>query len=153
MTLEALADERALRLLADQLFVFTDEKRWTDLEALFVDGDVAVDMTSLVGGAPVTMTAADLLAGFRQGLHVEKASHHMTTNVRIEIDGDAATIRTQGYAWNHLSTGGGTDFWETWGTYLLTARRTDAGWKLASFRYDAKLNRGNEAVRTHTLGG
>ena len=148
--LPPLADDRALRLLTDRLFAFTDEKRWDALEALYVDGPIRVDMTSLTGGAPAETTAADLVGGFRVGLHDGKASHHMTTNVRVEVDGDRAVVRCQGYAWNRLTAGGGSDLWETWGTYRLEARRTDAGWRFDGFRYDAAHNRGDEAVRTHT---
>ena len=145
-------DDRALRLLTDRLFVYTDDKRWDDLESLYVDGPIQVDMTSLVGGEPAETTAADLVAGFNVGLHDGKESHHMTTNVRVAVDGDRATVRCQGYAWNRLTTGGGSDLWETWGTYALGAVRAASGWRFDAFTYRAKHNRGNEAVRTHTAG-
>ena len=143
-------DDRALRHLTDLLFVTTDEKRWDDLEALYVDGPIRVDMTSLVGGKPAETTAKDLVDGFRAGLHADKASHHMATNLRVSVDGDRAEVLAQGYAWNRLDTAGGDALWETWGTYRLTARRENAGWRFDGFAYHAKDNRGNEAVRTHT---
>lgn len=146
-------DERTLRHLADLVFITTDEKRWDDLEALYVDGPIHVDMSSLVGGGAVETTAADLVAGFRQGLHAEKSSHHMTTNVRVSVDGDWAEVQAQGYAWNRLDTAGGDTLWETWGTYRLAARRDGGVWRFDGFTYQAKHNRGNEAVRTHTLDG
>ena len=148
--LAPLDDDRTLRHLAGLLFVRTDEKRWDDLEALYVDGPIDVDMTSLVGGEPAQTTAEALVAGFRAGLHADKASHHMTTNVRVSVDGDRAEVLAQGYAWNRLDTSGGGDLWETWGTYRLAARRAGGAWRFDGFAYHAKHNRGNEAVRTHT---
>lgn len=144
-------DEHELRRLADLLFITTDLKDWAGARALFVDGEIEVDMSSLVGGGPLRMTADDLFAGFRVGLHARKASHHMATNYRITAEGDRAEVWAHGYAWNHLpGATGGSELWETWSNYRLTCRRTPGGWRLDGFRYYAKLNRGNEAVRAHT---
>lgn len=147
----SLADEQQLRSLADALFAFTDRKDWASAVALFVDGAIDVDMTSLAGGAPLTMTAAELFAGFDRGLHAGKLSHHMTTNYRMSVTGDAAEVLAHGYAWNLLQDyAGGSNLWETWGNYRLTMRRGTDGWKMNGFSYFAKFNRGNEYVRTHT---
>lgn len=148
----SLADEQQIRHLTNSLFAFTDLKDWSSATALFVEGPIEVDMSSLVGGSPVTMTAAELFAGFSVGLHAKKQSHHMATNYRITINGEAAELWAQGYAWNLLQDyHGGSDLWETWGNYRLTMRRGPDGWRMDGFRYYAKLNRGNEYVRSHTL--
>jgi hypothetical protein len=146
-------DEHALCTLADQLFIATDAKDWAAARALFADGEIQVDMSSLVGGEPVRLTADTLIGGFRAGLHAGKASHHMTTNYRISVAGDRAEIFAHGYAWNGIAGfPAGQDLWETWGNYRLTARRVGAGWRLDGFRYDSKWTRGNDAVRTHAAG-
>src|SRR5262245_1044572 len=72
----SLLDERALERLCNELFAATDRKDWNAARGVFVDGSMLVDMTSLAGGAPAYMTADDLVAGFRQGLHRDKVSHH-----------------------------------------------------------------------------
>jgi len=144
------ADEQAVRRLADELFITTDQKDWAAARTLFADGPIEVDTSSLAGGGPVRISADELLSGFRAGLHAGKASHHMATNYRIRVDGDRAELFAHGYAWNRLAAfPAGQDLWETWGTYRLTCRRTVGGWRLDGFRYDSKLTRGNDAVRTH----
>jgi hypothetical protein len=146
-------DERELQHLADDLFIATDRKDWISARALFVDGDVDIDLSSLAGGGQVQMSADALIAGFTAGLHPGKTSHHMTTNYRITIESGRAEIRAHGYAWNHVpSLPEAENTWETWGNYLLTARRVAGTWKLDGFRYYSRLTRGNEAVRTHTAG-
>jgi hypothetical protein len=146
-----IEDDLAVRKVADELFLTTDEKDWTALRRLFVEGPIVVDMSSLAGGGPVTITADDLVAGFRAGLHAEKASHHIAANYRVKVEGDRAELFAHGYAWNRVAAlGPGADFWETWGDYRLTLRRERAGWRIASFRYDSKMTRGNDGVRTHT---
>jgi hypothetical protein len=139
-----------LRRIADELFITTDLKDWAAARALFVDGPIEVDMSSLVGGAPVRITADQLMQGFSAGLHAGKISHHLATNYRIRIELDRAELWAHGYAWNRVpSLPSGTDLWETWGNYRLTYRREAAGWRLDGFRYYSKLTRGNEDVRTH----
>lgn len=123
------ADEAAIRRLTDELFITTDLKDWTAARALFADGPIEVDMSSLAGGGAVRMTADQLIDGFRAGLHPGKVSHHLATNYRIRVEGD---------------------LWETWGNYRLTYRRVSGEWRLDGFRYYSKLTRGNDEVRTHS---
>ena len=145
------ADLVTIHALVDDLFLATDAKDWARAEALFHAASMRVDMTSLIGGAPLEPTPAQLFAGFASGLHAGKVSHHMTSNVRITLQGDTAAIVAHGYAWNHVpALPTGENLWETWGVYELTARRTAAGWRLASFTYRSRLTRGPDAVRTHT---
>jgi hypothetical protein len=145
------SDEDAIRGLADALFVTTDRKEWASGRALFVDGLIDVDMSSLAGGGPVRITADELYQGFRKGLHSGKASHHMATNYQVRIAGEQAELWAQGYAWNHVAAlPEGANLWETWGTYRLTCRRTPAGWRLDGFHYYSRLTRGSDAVRTHS---
>lgn len=144
-------DESDLRRLADELFITTDLKDWTAVRALFVDGPIDVDMSSLAGGGPVCMTADDLIAGFRGGLHPGKISHHIAANYRISIEDDRAELWAHGYAWNRVpALPASDDLWETWGNYRLSFRRNGDAWRLDGFRYFSKLTRGNDAVRTHT---
>jgi hypothetical protein len=145
------ADEAELRRLTDELFITTDLKDWAAMRALFVDDPIEVDMSSLVGGGPVQLTADELIAGFRAGLHPGKVSHHLASNYRITVQGDRAEIWAHGYAWNRMpALPAGEDLWETWGNYRLSYRRVAGEWRLDGFRYYSKLTRGNEAVRTHT---
>lgn len=144
-------DEAELRRLTDELFINTDLKDWTSARALFVDGPIEVDMSSLVGGGPVQLTADELIAGFRAGLHPGKVSHHLAANYRITVQGDRAEVWAHGYGWNQVpALPAGADLWETWGNYRLSCRRVAGQWRLDGFRYYSKLTRGKEAVRTHT---
>jgi hypothetical protein len=141
-------DERAVLRVVDDLFVLTDRKDWAGVRALFADGPVDVDMSSLAGDGPVAITADVLIAGFTVGLHANKRSHHMTTNARVTFVDDTALATAHGYAWNMLV--GRADLWETWGAYTLKLKRQNDCWKIAAFRYDARANRGDDTIRTHT---
>jgi hypothetical protein len=148
---DPLQHEAELRRVADELFITTDLKDWSAMRSLFADGRIEVDMSSLVGGGPVQLTADQLIAGFEAGLHPEKLSHHLAANFRIAVNGDRGEVWAHGYAWNRVpALPAGSDLWETWGNYRLTFRRVGGDWRLDGFRYYSKLTRGNDAVRTHT---
>jgi hypothetical protein len=150
-TIALLADEHAIREIVDLLFIYTDQKAWVKARSLFTDGLLEIDMSSLNGGTSVQMTADELLTGFDVGLHEGKTSHHLASNYHITIEGDQAEVWAHGYSWNRLlAAPAGADLWETWGNYRLSLLRTATGWQLSAFRYFAKYNRGDEAVRTHT---
>jgi hypothetical protein len=146
-----VADEAEIRRVADELFITTDLKDWTAARALFTDGTIEVDMSSLAGGGPVQLTADQLIDGFRSGLHADKVSHHLVGNYRVEVEGDRAELWAHGYAWNWVAAlGAGSDLWETWGNYRLSYRRMGDRWLITAFRYYSKLTRGSDTVRTHT---
>lgn len=144
--------ETDLRRLLDKLFVLTDAKAWEELRTLFVNDTMIVDMSSLAGGGPVEMTADELIAGFTAGLHADKISHHMATNMQVVLRDTRAEVTAQGYAWNLVTTlPAGKDFWETWGSYRLTCQQVGKKWRIDGFSYFSKHTRGPDAVRTHTV--
>lgn len=150
--IDAVAAELSIRRVVDTLFAMTDTKDWATVGGLFTD-DIDVDMSSL-GGPSGPSTAAALVDGWQQGLHQDKQSHHMASNIRVDVAGDTATVTCQGYAYN-LLTGAAADdvddpMWEVWGTYTFPATRTVAGWRLAGFAFHARYSRGNAAVPAHT---
>jgi hypothetical protein len=143
-------EEAAIRRVVDRLFVETDAKHWDSVRGLFADGDIAVDMTSLAGGVPSTMSADDLVGAFGTALHLDKASHHLVTNVLVTSHGPRASVTAQGYAWNRVASfGAGNDLWETWGTYAIALERGSHGWRITGFTYTSKLTRGNVDVWRH----
>jgi len=140
--------ERAILRTVDDLFILTDRKDWAGVQALFVDGLIDVDMSSVAGGGGAAMTAEVLVDGFRVGLHANKRSHHMTSNYRVVVANNVATVSAHGYSWNALV--GRKDLWETWGVYTIRLKEMNGCWKIAAFRYDAKANRGDDRIRAHT---
>ena len=117
-------------------------KDWAGARALFAEGPIEVDMSSLVGGEPIKITADQLIAGFQVGLHADKVSHHLAANYRIGVTGDRAEVWAHGYAWNRVpALPPGADLWETWGNYRLSFRRVAGQWRLDAFRYFSKHTR------------
>jgi hypothetical protein len=136
--------------LVDAIFDTVDAKAWDDTQELF-DTKVSVDFTSLDGGQPVTMSAADLVNGWRQGLHAKKKSFHMVGHYRVAGDANAVTASVKGYAWNVLDEDLGGGMWEVWGSYDIPFRRTADGWRATGIAFYAWHTRGDDSVRTNRL--
>jgi hypothetical protein len=128
-----------------------DDKAWDACLALF-DETIDVDFTSLAGGEPARIPATALTDGWKAGLHARKQSFHLRGNHHVGIDGDTASVISKGYAYNRLDEDLGGGMWEVWGIYRHTLRRTPDGWKCTGMTLEVRTTRGDDAVRTHTLG-
>jgi hypothetical protein len=144
--LQALLDERAVIRIADRIDRAVDAKDWPLARSYFADR-VTVDFSSLNGQPPATIPADELIAGWAGNLKGNKTSLHLRTNHDVVIEGDHATVHSNGYAWNRME-GNGEPLWEVWGTYRHRLTRMDGSWKVDGFVFRATHERGNSWVKT-----
>jgi hypothetical protein len=143
-----MSDRIEIIELVDAIFDTVDAKNWDETQALF-ENKVTVDFTSLNGGEPAAISGAELVDGWRQGLHAGKKSFHLVGHYRITSNDDTATVGVKGYAYNVLDEEFGGGMWEVWGAYEIPVRRTPAGWRATGISFFAWHTRGDDAVRTH----
>ncbi|WP_425092339.1 nuclear transport factor 2 family protein [Tropicimonas sp. S265A] len=152
ITAETLVDRAQLIHIADSLDAAVDAKAWAEARSYFTD-QIDVDFTSLIGGAPASIPADALIAGWSGNLTEEKPSFHLRGNHRITFDtADTAIMQSHGYAWNRMEAGahpenGGEALWEVWGTYTHEFTRTEDGWRIDAMTFTATAQRGNPFVR------
>ena len=157
ITPERAPDIAEMIRVADAIDAAVNAKDWERTRSYFTD-TITVDFSSLVGGEPATISAHGLIAGWSTNLTDEKTSFHQRTNHLVAFDGpDAATMTSQGYAWNRYEPGGeeangGDPLWEVWGTYGHAFTRTDDGWKVNAMTLDVHHQRGNDFVRDTVPG-
>ena len=157
ITGDNVADVLEMIRVADAVDAAVDAKAWPTARALFTD-TIDVDFTSLAGGEPATIPSDALIEGWSANLAAEKTSFHQRTNHRVRFDGpDAATMTSEGYAWNRMEAGadeanGGDPMWEVWGTYTHGFERVDGAWRVASMALDVAAQRGNGWVRDTVPG-
>jgi hypothetical protein len=142
----SLTDELAIQRVPTEIEIAVDRKDWAKARAHFAD-TVRVDFTSLAGGQPDTIKSDDLIKSWSANLGPKKQSHHQRGHGLVTINGDKATIYSQGYAWNRME-GNGDPLWEVWGNYTHDLIRTPAGWKVTSFTFEKTYERGNMWVKT-----
>ena len=144
--LQRLVDERALIRIVDQIDRAVDAQDWKRARGYFAER-VRVDFSSLSGQPETTIPADDLIAGWAGNLKGNKTSLHLRTNHDIAINGDRATVKSNGYAWNRME-GNGDPLWEVWGTYTAEMGRGNDGWEVDAFAFHKTHERGNDWVKT-----
>ncbi|UVK37059.1 nuclear transport factor 2 family protein [Mesorhizobium sp. AR10] len=142
----AYADERAVIRIADAIDRAVDAQDWKLARSYFADS-VSVDFSSLSGQPPATIASDDLIGTWAANLRGSKTSLHLRTNHQVVIDGDRATVSSNGYAWNRME-GNGDPLWEVWGTYEHRLGRSGVGWTVDGFTFRMTHERGNPWVKT-----
>jgi hypothetical protein len=145
---QRLADELELMRIPAEIEIAVDRKDWTTARAFFAD-QVRVDFTSLVGGQPATIPSDALMQGWSSNLKGDKESLHIRGHALVTINGDRATVHSNGYAWNRKpgATDGSGDLWEVWGAYTHEMTRTAQGWKVTGFTFVKTHERGSMWVK------
>jgi hypothetical protein len=148
-SLQRIADELELARIPAEVEIAVDRKDWPRARSFFAD-TIRVDFTSLVGGQPATIPADGLIQGWSGNLRGNKQSLHMRGQPLITITGDAATVYSNGYAYNRMSGApdGSGDLWEVWGAYTHELQRTSQGWRITSFTFQKMHERGSNWVKT-----
>lgn len=145
-SLQRLADELDLQRIPALVEFAVDRKDWAAARIHFAD-QVRVDFTSLAGGAPATIPADALIGAWSDNLKGDKESLHIRGHALVEIAGDRATVRSNGYAWNRKPGGPDGDLWEVWGHYTHEFARTPQGWRIVGFTFVKTHERGSMWVK------
>ena len=146
--LERVVTERRLIEIADAIDRAVDDKDWGRARSYFAD-ELRV---SLPGAEPRAMPADDLVGAWEANLYDGKASFHLRGNHLVTLDGDAASVRSSGYAWNRVEGLEGGDLWEVWGHYEHRFERRDGEWIVTGFAFQPTYQRGNTAIPTYRPG-
>lgn len=145
VTADNVATRAELIRIADGIDTAVDAKDWRRARSFFAP-NVAVDFSSLGGGAPSTITGEQLIDGWATNLKPSKTSFHARTNHQVVIEGERATMTSHGYAWNRLE-GNGEPLWEVWGVYTHRFERADGGWRVTGLSLKVSHERGNMWVK------
>jgi SnoaL-like protein len=126
----------------NQLFIATDNRDWATVRGCLAD-TVFLDMTSLAGGRPSSMTAEQVAAGWEQGLRSIEAVHHQAGNYRVDVEGREATAFCYGTASHYRKTRSGRNTRVFVGSYDFHLQLTEGRWQIDSFRFNFKYVEGN----------
>jgi 3-phenylpropionate/cinnamic acid dioxygenase small subunit len=119
--------------ISDRLHEFAralDSRDWQAYIDGYADGG-ELDLPDPVGGGRFVIPKAKL-AEFVQALAGYTATHHVSSNHQIVVDGNRATSRS--YLQAVHVRGEATDHWTAGGWYDCTYLRTPEGWKFNRVR-------------------
>jgi 3-phenylpropionate/cinnamic acid dioxygenase small subunit len=122
--LRAFFDRQQISELLNDFAYYLDTKQWAQWIDLFDDDGV-------LALPAVTKDKQTLAAdGGPRGLMDMHATHHISSNHRIDVDGDTATANSYVQA-THVPVADAADQqWVLGGWYDTELRRTGAGWKI-----------------------
>jgi hypothetical protein len=137
-----LAEKDRIVETINQLFIGTDQKDWQKVKGLFAPV-VHFDMTSLAGGAPVTMTPQQIVDAWDKGLKPLKAVHHQAGNYIVTVSGSEADAFCYGIASHYLPTKSGRNTRTFVGSYDFHLVKKDGVWWIDRFKFNLKYLDGN----------
>ena len=146
---ERLLDREEVLDTVVALFVATDERDWPRVESCLAN-PVTLDMTSLAGGEPASLTPAAVAAGWRDGLRAIDEVHHQVGNFRLRVSGDEADVSCYGVAFHHRRIANPDNVRTFVGAYDIHLRRVEGDWRIDLFRFRVKFVTGNRNLETAT---
>lgn len=140
---EILAVRQQVEDLVIRMFVATDERDWETLKTCFTDPFV-LDMTSMVGGGPSTMSPSQVAAAWAEGFRPLSHVHHQVGNFQTTVNGSSATVRCYGIALHHRNRIAAERKTRRFvGTYEFEISQAEGRWRIARFRFNLKFIDGN----------
>lgn len=140
------ADAWSTRLAAEdtvvRMFVATDERDWSTLQDCFTD-PFTLDMTSMVGGAPATMTPKDVARAWAEGFAALDHVHHQVGNFRTTLTPGQAVVQCYGVAFHHRAKATGLKTRVFVGTYELLLIPSVRRWQISQLTFKLKFIDGN----------
>lgn len=133
-----LEDKAAVVATIDGLFIATDQKEWAKVRWCFAP-EVLLDMTSMSGGEPATMSPDAITQAWEDAFAPIAAVHHQTGNFRVTMRGDEADAFCYGTAYHHVPNPSGNSTRRFVGTYEFHLVRTSAGWRIDRLKYNLKF--------------
>ena len=126
----------------NRLFISTDNRDWNAIRQIFAP-EVLFDMTSMVGGKPVTMTPAEIVDAWEKGLRPLKAIHHQAGNYMVTINGNEADAFCYGIASHYLPNKTNRNTRIFVGSYNFHLVKNGENWQIDRFKFNLKYIDGN----------
>jgi hypothetical protein len=139
---QKLLAKEDVRDVVNRLFISTDNRDWDAVRDLFA-AEVLFDVTSMVGGEPVTMKPADIVAAWDKGLKPIMAIHHQTGNYVINIEQNTAHVFCYGIASHYLPNKTNRNTRTFVGSYNFHLIKSGAKWQIDQFKFNLKYIDGN----------
>jgi hypothetical protein len=148
-TLSDLLDKDAVVARITELFLATDRKDWTAVEACFAP-TVTFDMSSVGAGPARSVSPRDIATGWRTGLAGVEHIHHQAGNFVVTVAGDEAEAFCYGIAYHHRARRDGRSTRVFVGSYDFRLARADDApaptWRITAMRFALKFLDGNPAL-------
>ena len=139
---ENVLEKEKVKETVNRLFISTDNRDWSEVSSLFAS-EVLFDMTSMVGGDPVTLTPQEIVTSWEKGLKPLKAIHHQAGNYIVSINQNEAEVFCYGIASHYLPNKSNQNTRTFVGSYDFHLVKNDQRWQIDKFKFNLKYIDGN----------
>lgn len=146
MTDTRLADRLDIQDTVTRLGWSIDRQDWTMLAGVLAPR-IALDYTSLYGGAPHEVTREELIGRMRAFVGALDAVQHQVFGVLSEVDGDTASATANVAGVHRKATHLGNPLWTVAGTYHFGLARSGGGWQITAQKLTVLWSDGNQHLR------
>jgi hypothetical protein len=140
--MDGLAARLAVEDTVVRMFVATDERDWPTLESCFTD-PFTLDMTSMAGGKPATVTPRQVATTWAQAFEPLDHVHHQVGNFRTSVTSSQAIVHCYGVAFHHRAKASGLKTRLFVGTYELVLIPSVQTWLISQLTFKLKFVDGN----------
>lgn len=138
---QELLSKEEVKQVVNQLFISTDNRDWDTVSRLFAP-EVLFDMTSMVGGDPVTLTPRQIVDSWAKGLEPLKAIHHQAGNYIVHTNQNEADVFCYGIASHYLPNKTNRNTRVFVGSYEFHLIKNET-WQIDKFKFILKYIDGN----------
>ena len=128
--------------VVNRLFISTDNRDWDTVSQIFTS-KVLFDMTSMVGGEPMTLTSQEIVNSWEKGLKPIKAIHHQTGNYIVTVNKKEADVFCYGIASHYLPNKTNQNTRIFVGSYNFHLIKNGEDWQIDKFKFNLKYIDGN----------
>ncbi|MCS5634872.1 MAG: nuclear transport factor 2 family protein [Myxococcota bacterium] len=139
--LQLLVDKQAISEVLYNYAAGCDRRDWALFRACFCD-PVEIDLSTWNGNPPALVPIDDWVAGVCAGLSGFDATHHLSGNHRVEVDGDRAHATSNIQASHVL----GSERVVLGGWYDTRLLRQEGRWRIARSQLNVTWREGNEEL-------
>jgi hypothetical protein len=136
-----LAKDRITGVI-NNLFIFTDNRDWMNVEKCFAD-QVHFDMTSTGAESVLMLSPKQITDMWDEGLRNIDAVHHQTGNLKIDVKDEKAVAFCYGTASHFKKTSSGKNTRTFVGSYNFHLMKKNDDWLIDSFKFNLKYVDGN----------
>ena len=142
LTYQKLLEKEKVKEVVNRLFINTDNRDWDSVSQLFAS-KVLFDMTSMVGGEPVTLTPDEIVTSWEKGLKPLKAIHHQAGNFVVNVNQKEADVFCYGIASHYLPNKTNQNTRIFVGSYNFHLIKNGKNWQIDKFKFNLKYIDGN----------
>lgn len=138
---EVMNDNSAIEETITKLFVNTDRRNWSGVEAQFAS-KVTLDYSSMTENQASEVTPTAITSGWKTVLPGFTSTHHQLGNFITEVNEDKAHLFCYGTATHYLEDDSG-NVWTVVGSYDFDLEKTDGNWNITSMTFNYNYQDGN----------